>query len=225
MLLAIPGVLKADELALVRALLAGARFADGRLSAGSAARRVKNNQEIETSAPDRDRLDRVVMGNLARHPVYRGGALPLHAASPLYARYRPGMSYGDHLDDPVMGGADGVMYRSDVAVTIFLSAPEEYDGGELVIRSPSGDQVVKSPAGDGVLYPAGSIHHVEPVVRGERLVAVTWVQSMVRDAARRELLYGLNAARENLLHTAPEAPETAQVNAAYLNLFRMWADL
>jgi PKHD-type hydroxylase len=90
---------------------------------------------------------------------------------------------------------------------------------------PSGHQAVKSPAGDAVLYPAGSIHHVEPVTRGERLVAVTWVQSMVRDAARRELLYGLNAAREKLLQSAPEAVETAQVNAAYLNLFRMWADL
>ena len=117
------------------------------------------------SAPDREQLDRLVMGNLVRHPVSRGGALPLHAASPMYARYRPGMSYGDHLDDPIMG-ADGVMYRSDVAVTVFLSAPEEYDGGELVIRMPSGDQVVKSPAGDAVLYPAGTIHHVEPVVRG-----------------------------------------------------------
>jgi PKHD-type hydroxylase len=172
----------------------------------------------------REQLDRLVMGNLARHPAYRGGALPLHAASPLYARSRPGMSYGDHLDDPIMG-TDGVMYRSDVAVTVFLSAPDEYDGGELVIRMPSGEQVVKLPAGDAVLYPAGTLHHVAPVVRGERLVAVTWVQSMVRDAARRELLYGLNAARETLLQAAPEAVETAQVNAAYLNLFRMWADL
>src|SRR5512134_2585266 len=115
MLLAIPVVLKADELALVRALLAGGRFADGRLTAGSAARRVKKNQEVEASAPDREQLDRLVMSNLVRHPVYRGGALPLHAASPMYARYRPGMCYGDHLDDPIMG-ADGMMYRSDVAV-------------------------------------------------------------------------------------------------------------
>jgi PKHD-type hydroxylase len=224
MLLAIPRVLEPDELALARSWLADARFVDGRLSAGSAARRVKSNQEIELAAPVREQLDRLVMGNLARHPAYRGGALPLHAASPLYARYRPGMSYGDHLDDPIMG-TDGVMYRSDVAVTVFLSAPDEYDGGELVIRMPSGEQVVKLPAGDAVLYPAGTLHHVAPVVRGERLVAVTWVQSMVRDAARRELLYGLNAARETLLQAAPEAVETAQVNAAYLNLFRMWADL
>jgi PKHD-type hydroxylase len=223
-LLAIPGVLKADELALARSWLAGARFVDGRLSAGSAARRVKNNQELEAGAPDLERLNHLVMGNLVRHPVYRGGALPLHAASPLYARYQPGMAYGDHLDDPIMG-TDGVMYRSDLAVTVFLNAPEDYDGGELVIRTASGDQTVKSAAGDALLYPAGTIHHVNPITRGERLVALTWVQSLVRDAARRELLYGLNAAREKLLQSAPEAAETAQVNAAYLNLIRMWSDL
>ena len=224
MLLPVPGVLKADELALARGWLAGAHFVDGRLSAGLAARRVKNNQELEAGVPDLERLNRLVMGNLVRHPVYRGGALPLHVASPLYARYRPGMTYGDHLDDPIMG-TDGVMYRSDVAVTVFLNAPEEYDGGELVIRTSAGEQAVKLPAGDAVLYPAGSIHHVNPVTRGERLVAVTWVQSLVRDAARRELLYGLNAAREKLLQSAPEAEETAQVNAAYLNLIRMWSDI
>jgi PKHD-type hydroxylase len=224
MLLNVPGVLKADELALARSWLAGAHFVDGRLSAGAAARRVKHNQELEAGGLDPERLNRLVMGNLVRHPVYRGGALPLHVASPLYARYQPGMTYGDHLDDPIMG-TDGVMYRSDVAVTVFLNAPEEYDGGELVIRTAAGEQAVKYAAGDAVLYPASSIHHVNPVTRGERLVAVTWVQSLVRDAARRELLYGLNAAREKLLQSAPEAEETAQVNAAYLNLIRMWSDI
>jgi PKHD-type hydroxylase len=180
MLLTIPGVLKADELALVRSLLAAARFVDGWLSAGAAARHVKNDQELEDGAADMERLNRVVMGNLMHHPAYRAGALPWHAASPLYARYRPGMAHGDHLDDPIMG-ADGVKYRSDIAVTIFLSAPYEYDGGELVIRTHSGDQPVKSDAGDAVLYPARSIHHVSPFTCGERLVAVTWVQSLVRD--------------------------------------------
>lgn len=134
MLLPIPGVLKADELALARAWLAGAHFVDGKLSAGAAARRVKENEELDRGEADIERLDRVVMGALSRHPAYRNGALPLHAASPLYARYRPGMTYGDHLDDPIMG-TGGVMYRSDVAVTVFLNAPEEYDGGELVIRT------------------------------------------------------------------------------------------
>jgi PKHD-type hydroxylase len=224
MLLIVPGVLKPDELALARSWLARARFVDGKASAGAAARRVKHNLEAERGAAELGRLDAMVMGNLSRHPVYRGGALPLHAATPLYIRYQPGMTYGEHLDDPIMGG-DGLMYRSDVAVTVFLNAPEEYDGGELVIRTPAGDQVVKSAAGDAVLYPAGTIHRVNPVTRGERLVAVTWVQSLVRDAARRELLYGLNLAREKLLASAPGAEETAQVNAAYLNLIRMWSDL
>jgi PKHD-type hydroxylase len=224
MLLIVPAVLKPDELALARSWLARARFVDGKASAGAAARRVKHNLEAERGAAELGRLDAMVMGNLSRHPVYRGGALPLHAATPLYIRYQPGMTYGEHLDDPIMGG-DGLMYRSDVAVTVFLNAPEEYDGGELVIRTPAGDQVVKSAAGDAVLYPAGTIHRVNPVTRGERLVAVTWVQSLVRDAARRELLYGLNLAREKLLASAPGAEETAQVNAAYVNLIRMWSEL
>jgi PKHD-type hydroxylase len=224
MLLPIPGILKNDELALARAWLADARFVDGRLSAGAAAQRVKSNQELDSNAAELERLNTLVMGNLTRHPAYRGGALPLHVASPFYARYRPGMAYGDHLDDPIMG-TGGVMYRSDVAITVFLNAPEDYDGGELVIQTAFGGQSVKLPAGDGVLYPASSIHHVNPVTRGERLVAVTWVQSLVRDPARRELLYGLNQARERLLQSAPEAPETAQVNAAYMNLIRMWSDI
>lgn len=224
MLLAIPNVLKADELQLARSWLADASFVDGRLSAGATARRVKSNQEVEPGAPDLERLNRLVMGNLVRHPLYRAGAMPLHVATPFYARYRPGMAYGDHLDDPIMG-TEGVLYRSDIAITVFLNAPEEYDGGELIIRTPGGDQVVKSPAGDAVLYPASSIHQVSPVTRGERLVAVTWVQSLVRDPARRELLFGLNAAREMLLHSAAGAAETVQVNAAYLNLIRMWSDI
>jgi PKHD-type hydroxylase len=150
MLLLVDGVLKPDELALARAWLAEAPFVDGKLSAGAAARRVKANEERDRDAGDVERLDRLVMGALSRHPAYRNGALPLHAASPLYARYRPGMTYGDHLDDPIMG-TGGVLYRSDVAVTVFLCAPEEYDGGELVIRTAAGEQKVKGAAGDAVL--------------------------------------------------------------------------
>jgi len=224
MLLIVPGVLKQDELKLARAWLAEAPFVDGKLSAGAAARRVKANEEAARGAAEIERLDRVVMGALTRHAMYRNGALPLHAASPMYARYRPGMVYGEHLDDPIMG-TGGVLYRSDVAVTVFLSSAEEYDGGELVVSTVAGEQQVKGAAGDAVLYPASTIHQVRPVTRGERLVAVTWVQSLVRDPARRELLYGLNLAREKLLAASPEAEETAQVNAAYLNLIRMWSDI
>jgi PKHD-type hydroxylase len=224
MLLIVPGVLKPDELKLARAWLAEAPFVDGKLSAGAAARRVKQNEERDRGAAGVERLDQLVMGALTRHPLYRNGALPVHAASPMYARYRPGMTYGEHLDDPIMG-TGGVLYRSDVAVTVFLSSPEEYEGGELVISTAAGEQTVKAASGGAVLYPASTIHRVNPVTRGERLVAVTWVQSLVRDPARRELLYGLNLAREKLLASAPEAEETAQVNASYLNLIRMWSDL
>ena len=224
MLLRLQQVLKNDELMLVREWLAHANFVDGRLSAGAVAKRVKNNEELDRRAAQLEQLNNLVMSQLIRHPAYRAGALPLHVASPYYARYQPGMAYGNHLDDPIMG-ADGVKYRADIAITIFLNAPEDYAGGELVIQTAFGDQSVKLPAGDGVLYPAGSIHQVNPVTRGERCVAVTWVQSLVRDPARRELLYDLGQAREKLLQSAPDAVETVQVNAAYLNLIRMWSDI
>ncbi|MDA0225644.1 MAG: Fe2+-dependent dioxygenase [Proteobacteria bacterium] len=224
MLIVLPRVLEADELALVQALLADARFVDGRRSAGAVARQVKNNEELDLPDADLERLNAVVMGSLLRHPLYRAGALPRHVASPSYARYRTGMAYGAHLDDPIMG-AGGARYRSDVAITVFLNPPQAYDGGELVVRTAYGTQSVKLEAGEAVLYPAGSLHGVGPVTRGERLVALTWVQSLVRDPAQRELLFGLNLARERLLKAAPEAEETVQVNTAYMNLMRMWSEL
>lgn len=224
MLLRIPAVLAPGQLDTVRKLVAGANFVDGKLSAGAAAQRVKHNQELDKRAQQMDMLNNIVMSSLVQHPVYRGGALPLHVAAPFYARYTPGMAYGDHLDDPIMG-TDGVLYRSDIAITIFLNEPEQYDGGELVIRTAFGNNEVKLPAGDAVMYPSSSLHHVNQVTRGERLVAVTWVQSLVRDPARRELLYELHQAREKLLKISPEAEETAQVNTAYMNLIRMWGDI
>jgi PKHD-type hydroxylase len=224
MLLRIPSVLTTAQLDTVRLLLADARFVDGKLSAGMAARRVKHNEELDKNAKQLEILNNLVMSSLVQHPVYRAGALPLRVAAPYYARYTPGMSYGDHLDDPIMG-ADGALYRSDVAITIFLNEPDRYDGGELVIRTAFGENKVKLAAGDAVMYPSSSLHRVNEVTRGERLVAVTWLQSLVRDPAQRELLYTLNQAREKLLKTAPEAEETAQVNTAYMNLVRLWGDI
>jgi PKHD-type hydroxylase len=224
MLLHLKNVLARDQLQLVRDILSRARFVDGKLSAGMAARLVKNNVELDREAPEIARLNSVVMNSLVQHPDYRAGALALKVATPFYARYAPGMGYGDHVDDPIMG-ADGGLYRTDIAITIFLNDPESYDGGELTVRTAFGDNRVKLPAGDAVLYPASSLHRVAEVTRGERLVAVTWAQSAVRDPARRELLYGLNQAREKLLREAPQAPETAQVNTAYVNLVRMWSEV
>ncbi len=223
MLIRLTKVLDAERLQAVAELLTGADFVDGRLSAGAEARRVKRNLELAPGSDRRERLNAVVMNALVRHPDYQAAALPARVATPFYARYAPGMSYGEHVDNPVMGSAPH-LYRADVAVTIFLNDATDYDGGELWIRTTFGDQTVKLPAGDAVLYPASSLHRVTEVTRGERRVAVTWVQSLVRDAARRELLYELHRAREKLLRDAPQAPETLGVGRAYLNLIRMWAE-
>lgn len=224
MLLQIPGVLSAAQLGTLRKLLAGANFVDGKLSAGAAAKRVKNNEELDKNAVQLEHLNNIVMGSLVQHPVYRSGALPLRVATPYYARYAPGRSYGEHVDDPIMG-SEGALYRSDISITVFLNAPENYVGGELVIHTAFGGNEVKLAAGDAVMYPSSSLHRVREVTEGERLVAVTWLQSLVRDPARRELLYQLNQARETLLQKSPGTPEATQVNTAYVNLIRMWGDI
>ncbi len=224
MLYRIPQVLDNTQLGQVREILSRARFVDGRLSAGMAARRVKQNEELDPAAVDLAALNRMVMGPLVSHPTFKSAGLPHRVAVPFYARYSPGMHYGDHVDDPVMGPAGG-RYRSDVSVTVFLSDQQDYDGGELAIQTTFGTQAVKLPAGDAVLYPSSSLHHVAEISRGERLVAVTWVQSMVRDPARRDLLHDLNQARERLLEERPEAQETGRVDRSYVNLVRMWADV
>ena len=224
MLLRIPSVLDRSELDMVRRMLAGAPFVDGKLSAGQVAKRVKHNQEVDRRARELEQLNNLVMGKLVQHPVYRSAALPLRVAAPYYARYTPGMQYGDHVDDPVMG-ADGVLYRSDVSITIFLGDPAGYDGGELVINTPFGEQQVKLPAGDAVMYPSSSLHRVAEVTHGERLVAVTWLQSLVRDPARRELLHELNSVRERMLANTPETEDAKLINKTYVNLVRMWGEL
>ena len=224
MLLRIPSVLDRSELDVVRRMLAGAPFVDGKLSAGQVAKRVKQNQEVDRHALELEQLNNLVMGKLVQHPVYRNGALPLRVAAPYYARYTPGMQYGDHVDDPIMG-MDGQLYRSDLAITVFLNDPASYDGGELVINTPFGEQLVKLPAGDAVMYPASSLHRVAEVTHGERLVAVTWLQSLVRDPAQRELLHELNSVRERMLANTPETEDAKLINKTYVNLVRMWGDI
>ena len=220
----IPDVLSGEQLRRVRALCEAAEFVDGRLSAGARARQHKANEEISVQAPQIEQLNRIVMGNLVNHPDYQRSALPNRVAVPYYARYTAGMQYGDHIDDPVMGPAGG-RYRSDVAITVFLSGPDDYSGGELVIRTSFGSREVKLPAGDAIVYPASSLHHVAEVTAGDRLVAVTWVQSLVRDPARRELLYELDLARETLRETAPDSDAAQQVDHVYVNLVRMWGEV
>jgi PKHD-type hydroxylase len=189
-----------------------------------AARRVKRNDELQLPQKQMAELNNLVMGSLVNNPVYRSAAMPLKVAAPYYARYTPGMTYGNHVDDPIMGqGAE--LYRSDLSVTIFLNSPNDYDGGELTIQTAFGDQRAKLPAGDAVLYPSSSIHRVAEVTRGERLVAVSWIQSVVKEPERRALLHDMNQARETLLQEQPDAAVTAQVNHSYINLVRMWSEI
>ena len=223
MLTHIPGVMNAPQIGAARKLLDAGRFADGSGSAGMAARRVKHNEELSLDDARHTELNNLVMGCLVKHPVYRSAAIPLRVATPYYARYTEGMSYGEHVDDPVMG--EGQPYRSDVSVTIFLNDPADYDGGELAINTAFGEQRVKLDAGDAVLYPSSSIHRVAEVTRGERLVAVSWIQSMVRNPEQRALLHELNQAREILLREQPDSDETRRVNQSYINLVRMWSEV
>ncbi len=223
MLIQIPELLNGAQLDKIHELLGQARFQDGRLTAGMAASRVKHNEELAQEPELLQRLYRVLMASVGHSAVFRSAALPSRVADFIFARYQPGMRYGDHVDDPIMG--QGQRFRSDVSMTIFLNSPQSYDGGELVIRTPFGEQKVKLPAGHAVVYPSASVHRVAEVTRGERLVALTWIQSFVRDAAKRELLYELDQSREHLLRTDPESDVTKNVDRSYVNLLRMWAEV
>jgi PKHD-type hydroxylase len=223
MLIEIPELLNAAQLEKIHELLEPARFVDGKLSAGMAASKVKENEELALEPELLKRLYRVVMASVGHSTLFRNAALPAKVADFIFARYRPGMRYGDHVDDPIMG--QGPRFRSDVSMTIFLNPPEAYDGGELVIRTPFGDQLIKLPAGHAVVYPSASVHRVAEVTRGERLVALTWIQSFVRDAARRELLYELNQSREALLRREPDSDLSKNIDRSYVNLLRMWAEV
>jgi PKHD-type hydroxylase len=224
MLVTIPDVLSKDEIRIINDLMTAAEFHDGTISAGSEARRVKNNEEMNLSEQDTQRLNNVVMGKLVQNPTYIAAAFASRIAAPYYAKYTKGMYYGNHVDDPVMGPPHQ-RYRADISITLFLNEPEEYDGGELVVQTPFGEQKVKLPAGSAVMYPSGSTHRVAEVTRGERLVAVTWLQSSVRDPARREVLYKLAQVRESLIASAPDSEELEKLSYSYINLLRMWTEL
>jgi PKHD-type hydroxylase len=224
MLLHLKNILDQDMLNNAREMLGKVAFIDGKHSAGMAAEQVKNNEEMQQGTQQAQYLDQLVIGRLAENSDFRSAALPFRVAQPVFARYTPGMCYGNHVDDPIMGGGME-KFRTDVAVTVFLNEPADYAGGELVIQSPFGEQRVKYAAGDAVLYPANSVHRVEEVNNGERLVAVAWIQSMVRDAAKRELLFELDQARNALLQQDSEALTSQQVDRSYVNLIRRWSEV
>ncbi|MEE9310158.1 MAG: Fe2+-dependent dioxygenase [Cocleimonas sp.] len=224
MLLVIKNVLQPNQLKVIQKLLENAEFSDGKLSAGKEATKVKNNTELSQQSPIHDQLNQMVMASLVQHPEYQASVFPLKVATAFYARYTKGMEYGFHVDDPVMGPMQG-RYRSDVSTTVFLNDKEDYEGGEIIIKTAFGEQQIKLDAGDAIVYPSSSLHRVNKITKGERLVAVTWAQSMVKDAEKRAMLYELGQAREVLLANNSEAEETSHVSNVYANLLRRWSEL
>ena len=227
MLLHIPEVLTADEVALCRQRLDTAAWVDGRGTAGHLSAEVKRNAQAAYDDPAARRLGELIVGKLERNPMFLSAALPHSILPPLFNRYAGGEHYGPHLDGairPVDGTAHRI--RTDLSATLFLTPPEDYDGGELVIRDTFGPRSVKLPAGHMVLYPGTSVHHVEPVTRGVRLASFFWVQSLVRADADRTLLFEMDVAIQRLPRGDPAQRAAAvELTNIYHNLLRRWADL
>jgi PKHD-type hydroxylase len=228
MLLPVRQLLSADELAEVRGLLERAPWVDGKATAGFQSAQVKRNQQVAEDSAEAKALGRVILQALGRHPQVAVGAMPLFIFPPLFNRYGPGMGFGDHVDNAVRGlllGQSGRM-RTDVSATVFLSSPEDYEGGELVVEGSFGRQSLKLAAGDAVLYPASSVHRVEPVRSGLRLASVVWIQSMIRSDAHRTLLYDLDRAMAGLQKRGlGQEPELVMLTGIYHNLLRQWLEM
>jgi PKHD-type hydroxylase len=221
MLLQIPGVLKQDQVDTVLQELGKSAYEDGRASAGLLARDVKNNLQAKRDAEVVRKCGPMLLEALRRNAVFYTAALPHRVHGPMFNRYDVGMTYGLHVDNAIMG--EQVSVRTDVSATLFLSAPDQYDGGELVIQDGTGEKRIKQPPGSMVLYSSTSPHRVEPVTRGSRLAAIFWVQSMVRDEPKREILFDLNqilvSVRDRL-----DTNEQMALTAVYHNLLRTWAE-
>ena len=225
MLLQIPDLLSADEVRQARQLLEGAPWADGRDSAGPQAATVKNNQQLPHDAPAARAIRSLVLAGVERNPLFLTAALPKKIFTPRINRYGGDTPfYGAHVDNAIRFTADGERVRTDVSCTVFLSDPDEYDGGELQVQDTYGSRGVKLPAGHAVLYPGTSIHQVTPVTRGSRLACFFWIESMVRDIEQRRLLHDLDNTIISLRNEQGETPAAIALTGTYHNLLRMWAD-
>jgi PKHD-type hydroxylase len=222
MLIQIPDVLSPEQVAQARQMLNAAEWIDGRVTAGHQSARVKDNVQLPEDHPAARQLGEIILSSLQRNSLFIAAALPLRVFPPLFNRYEGGQSFGNHVDNAIRQATTGLRIRTDLSATLFLSAPEEYDGGELVIEDTYGVHRVKLPAGHMVLYPASSLHHVLPVTRGARIASFFWIQSMVRDDGERTLLFDLDTAIQRLTAERPDHV-AIQLTAVYHNLLRRWA--
>ncbi|MEI2456215.1 MULTISPECIES: Fe2+-dependent dioxygenase [Lysobacter] len=226
MLLHVPKVLTAEQVAHCRARLDQAGWADGRITAGHQSAKAKDNAQLPETDPAARELGALILDALSKNPTFFSAALPQRVYPPLFNRYAGGQSFGFHVDNAIRydrsrGGMDAV--RTDLSATLFLSAPEEYDGGELVIEDTYGSHSVKLPAGDLVLYPGTSLHKVTPVTRGARVASFFWIQSLLAEDAQRRLMFELDVSIRRLSADVPEHPALVQLTGVYHNLLRRWS--
>jgi PKHD-type hydroxylase len=225
MLAKITNVLTPDHLRQFRQVLQDASWKDGRATAGHQSIRVKQNTQLAPDDPVTARLGNMLLDILGKQPQFIAAALPLKVFPPMFNRYEGGGQYGNHIDTSVMS-VPGTPHRvrTDISATLFLSEPDEYDGGELIIEDTYGTQRVKLPAGHLVLYPGTSLHRVTPVTRGTRLASFFWIQSLVRDDGQRSLLWQLDTAIQQLSLQVPNSPQLEQLTGVYHNLVRRWSN-
>ncbi|WP_207539167.1 Fe2+-dependent dioxygenase [Sabulicella rubraurantiaca] len=226
MLLQIPDLLSPEQVAQARSVMDRANWVDGRATAGHQSAQVKNNEQLPENSAEARALGDMILQALERNPLFISAVLPARVFPPLFNRYGVGMEFGAHVDNAIRGiTGTASRIRTDVSCTLFLAAPEEYDGGELVVEDTYGEHRVKLPAGHAVIYPSTSLHKVEPVTRGARVASFFWIQSMIRDDGQRTLLFDLDMAIQRIRGDLPPGhPGPVQLTATYHNLLRRWAD-
>jgi len=225
-LLQIPELLSAEQVAHARRLLDAADWVDGRVTAGRQSAQVKDNLQLAEDHPVAQELGDLILTALQNSALFASAALPLRVFPPLFNLYRGGQSFGNHVDNAIRQiSGTPLRIRTDLSATLFLAEPHEYDGGELIVEDTYGVHPVKLPAGHMVLYPASSLHRVQPVTRGARLASFFWIQSMVRDDAARTVLFDLDTAIQRLSVDVPNHPSIVQLTAVYHNLVRRWSDI
>lgn len=221
----IPAVLSPQEVDDFRAQLQQADWVDGRATTGDQGALVKKNQQVDTRSPLYGELQNRVLAALNRSSLFFAAALPKTLSSPLFNRYQQSETYGFHVDGAVRSQAQGGWMRTDLSATLFLSAPESYDGGELVVNDTYGQHTVKLPAGDLVLYPSSSLHCVMPVTQGVRVASFLWIQSMIRDDKKRAMLFELDTNIQSLKSRHGESEEILSLLNLYHNLLREWSEI
>jgi PKHD-type hydroxylase len=227
MLICVPDVLNKAEVAEFRAAMDAADWEDGRATAGGQSAMVKKNEQLPPSSDIARQLGQAIVKALVANPLFVSAAIPKQIFPPLFNRYGVGQHFGVHVDNAVRGDQlTGARIRTDLSVTLFLSEPEEYDGGELIVEDYYGSHRVKLPAGHLVLYPATSLHAVTEVTRGVRVASFFWLQSMVRDGHARSLIFDLDTAIQGLVQrVGRDDPELVKLTGIYHNLIRCWAEV